>query len=77
MKDSELFKTIRWKQLERNFILTHPICYVCGHKATKTKHVKVPAGDEALFFNEVNLASYCDRCYSASCRKDKERRYSK
>lgn len=73
MTNKDLEKTEQWQQVKKSFLSSHPYCYICGNKnAVMTKHIKPPAGDKDLFFNELNLAAYCKKCFYITQNRQKD-----
>lgn len=59
-----LYETYRWRTFSKDFLKTHPFCYICGAKATVVDHIIPHRGDLSLFYDVNNVQPLCQSCHS-------------
>lgn len=74
-----LYKTARWREL-RLRILARDLytCRVCGRLEggkgqMVANHIRPHKGDEALFWDEENLAATCKPCHDSTIQRNERR----
>jgi 5-methylcytosine-specific restriction protein A len=72
--NEKLYKTTQWKQLRSRILKEQDCCFKCGISKNETKlevhHIIPPRGNEALFFDENNLAAVCPVCHKIITNKE-------
>lgn len=59
-----LYTDTRWKLMSSNFLRLHPICAICGDKATEVHHDYIEQYEsEDKFFDEDHLVPLCHNCH--------------
>lgn len=64
---SPYYRTYRWKKESASYLKKHPICAVCGAKATEVHHDYRGIddyNDEETFFNHCKWVPLCHECHS-------------
>ena len=63
--------TYRWKKQSKLYLKKHPVCVLCGGKATELDH-KIPhKGNKEIFWDSSNWQPLCKRCHSRkTCAED-------
>ncbi|MEA5032316.1 MAG: hypothetical protein VB025_09230 [Sphaerochaeta sp.] len=66
----------RWRMFSRKFLAEHPVCAICGEKATVTDHKDTPAEIMLDIFGRFDLDTnhYQALCTSCNVRKGTEDR---
>jgi len=59
-----LYYSARWKRLRKEFLKSHPYCFLCGANATIADHIHPHRGNLELFYDENNLQAMCWSCHS-------------
>lgn len=65
-----LYESYRWRTLSKDFLKTHPFCYICGNPAVATDHIMPHRGDLSLFYDVNNLQPLCAKCHSRKTMKE-------
>ena len=66
----ELYQSARWRNARKEFLKTHPYCYVCGAPAKIVDHIRPHRGDLNLFYDESNWQPMCWQCHSRKTLKE-------
>jgi 5-methylcytosine-specific restriction endonuclease McrA len=62
-KIRDLYKHKRWIEMRDKEIAHHPICALCGSKATLTAdHINPPANEDAFWSSPIQ--TICRKCHS-------------
>ena len=66
-----LYNSKTWKQLRLRQLQAEPLCVMCSARglvvvAGVVDHIKPHKGNEALFFNPLNLQSLCKPCHDSA-----------
>lgn len=62
--------TSKWDKARRVFLMTHPLCVVCGRPATDVDHIVPHRGDKRLFWDQNNWQPLCHECHSRKTVKE-------
>lgn len=69
--NTPLYKTARWRQMQKNTVALYPYCAICGAREKLQVHHKIaPRGNEQLFFDVTNLMVVCADCHRALTRQE-------
>lgn len=59
----DLYQSPKWRQMRSLQLKEHPVCELCGEKATEVHHMTPHNGDLTLFYDSTNLQSLCHECH--------------
>ena len=60
----QLYTTNRWKKFSRTYRARHPVCTICGSRASDVvDHIQPHNGNPKLFWDKKNLQALCKRCH--------------
>jgi 5-methylcytosine-specific restriction protein A len=66
--NESLYRTYKWKQLQKKVIARDERCNYCGIPKTECQlqahHLIPPRGNEDLFYDEQNLVAVCYDCHA-------------
>jgi len=62
--------TSKWDKVRRVFLMTHPLCVICGRPATDVDHIVPHRGDKRLFWDQNNWQPLCHECHSRKTVKE-------
>ena len=65
-----LYKSARWRNARKEFLKSHPYCYICGESAKIVDHIRPHRGNIDLFYDEENFQSMCWSCHSKKTLKE-------
>ena len=65
-----LYQSARWRNERKDFLKSHPYCYVCGAPAKIVDHIRPHRGDIDLFYDESNWQPMCWQCHSRKTLKE-------
>ncbi len=65
-----LYETYRWKTFSKDFLKSHPFCYICGAKSQVVDHIVPHRGDLSLFYDVNNVQTLCASCHSRKTLKE-------
>ena len=72
---TNLYKTKRWKELEREHLRKEPYCVICGCKENLVcDHRQAHRGNLDLFFDPDNLQTLCKSCHDQKTRDEIKQR---
>jgi 5-methylcytosine-specific restriction protein A len=56
-----------WKELRASFLLSHPLCAICGGAAAQVDHI-VPIAKGGARMDANNLRALCASCHATKTR---------
>ena len=60
----------KWQRARRFYLAEHPLCILCGRRATVVDHIRPHRGDDELFWNEFNWQSLCKACHDTKTNRE-------
>lgn len=59
----------KWRKTKSGYLANHPLCAICGKKATTVDHIIPHKGDMKLFWDRKNWQPACQSCNSRKAAK--------
>jgi len=66
-----------WEKARAAFLRRHPLCVMCGARATVVDHKTPHKGDTALFWDRANWQSLCGPCHNRTKQRLERRTITK